>query len=1068
LTEPEASRESQDALSSTSSMAPHQDEGRLVVSDYRSLQATFVPRAEFPGQGRLYFWCMPPRRVDYARRVLAALGVLRRGKSPPTGRIDLVIPTPTRNQADDWEIAELFGVRLPLVETVRGLVRLDIDEADKRRISDSVRLWILASKLAVELVSRGHFVPLIDRLPNGRSYARWAIAAMAPETRERIATLERAMPLAAHALLLEVGGHDGPRDGKQRRKGRRPVSLETTVWAGPALFRAFLDAVADAMCREVLPSTSRDRPRKDNRELAPWELRWRYALTAADPTFELAGLAEQPLADEILRWAAPVSPRHDAGSSYSVCYQLERPGSAPEIADVPDAWFLRFMLQSNDTPHVIVSAQDVWDAGGRTVVVDGRSFRRGHEAVLESLAEVANIFPACARSLFLPKPYGTILTTEEAWDFISRVGPVLVRFGLGVRVPTELRADGRQRLRLRLHVGESAFGDHGPSRVGIDALTSFRWRVALGEHDLTPDEFREIASMKRPLVQWRGEWMAVDPAAMAEMERLFDDAEGLGVMDRSAALSAALVGSMASDVGDIEVVAEGEIRDLVRALLDREKVDTLPTPKSFSGTLRPYQERGMTWLSEMGDVGFGACLADDMGLGKTIQVIASLLHDLEAGRWTEGGALLVCPTSVLGNWERELRRFAPTLRVVRHHGRGRAERAAALRNHCKPGHVVLTTYVIARLDQDLLAEQTWGYAIVDEAQNIKNPRAQQAQAVFKLSARRRVALTGTPVENRLTELWSILQFANPGLLGTLGEFQRRFALPIERFGDAQARDVLRRLVAPFILRRVKSDPNVIQDLPDKQEYKVYCTLTREQASLYQAAVDDVMTRIERSKGVERRGNILALLTRLKQICNHPAHFLKDDSALRARSGKLTRLTEMMEEVIAEREHALVFTQYKEMGDLLVKHFQEALRITVPFLHGGVSARAREAMVAQFQSDPHASPVLLLSIKAGGTGLNLTRATHVFHFDRWWNPAVEDQASDRAYRVGQTKNVLVHKLVVSGTIEEKIDEILESKRGLADAVVGEGEAWLTELDDDALREIFALDRGAAIYEEGDTQ
>ncbi len=1039
----------------------------MTVTDFRSLQATFVPRPDYPGQGRLYFWCMPPRRVDYTRKALGALGVLRRGKSPPTGKLELAIPTPTRNTEEDWELAELVGVRLPLIETVRGLVRLDVDDARQRRVSDSVYVWTLAAKLAVELVARGHFVPLIDTTEDGKPYARWATAAMSAETRERIAELEKAMPLAGHALVLQDGQeHEVATERKNRhRKKRRTVTPDSTVYKPSVLIRAFLDAVVDAMCREAMPSTSKDRPRKDNRELAPWELRWRYALTAADPSFESAGLIEQPLADELDRWAAPVSPKAQTGTAFVVSYQLERPGQAPETAEYPDAWYLRYMLQANDDPTVLIAAQDVWDAGGRTLTVGGRTFVHGNEALLESLAEIANFFGPCARSLYQTKPVGTPLTTEEAWDFISRVGPVLFQFGLGVRVPGELRQDGQQRLRLRLHVGSDDRDiAAAPSKVGLAALTQFRWQVALGEHDLTPEEFGEIAAMQQPLIQWRGQWMAVDPVAMNEMERLFEGADSTGTIDRPSALSAALAGNMQSEGGEIEVVPEGEIERMVHALLNRDDVDVFSTPDTFVGELRPYQARGFTWLSTMSKLEFGCCLADDMGLGKTIQVIAQFLQEQKQGTWGKEPALLVCPTSVLGNWERELHKFAPSLKVVRHHGRNRASNKKELKKLGGKETVVLTTYVIARMDQELLSSKRWAYLVLDEAQNIKNPRAQQARAIRSIPADRRFALTGTPVENRLTELWSILEFCNPGMLGPLGTFQRRFALPIERFGDSRARATLRRLVSPFLMRRVKTDPNVIQDLPDKQEYKVYCSLTREQASLYQATVDAEMDKIEKSDGVQRRGNILALLTRLKQVCNHPRHLLKDESKLVGRSGKLTRVVEMMEEVIAEGDHALVFTQYKEMGDLLVEHFNEAFGIETPFIHGGVPIGKREKIVDNFQNDRDASPILLLSIKAGGTGLNLTRATHVFHFDRWWNPAVEDQATDRAFRVGQTRNVLVHKMICSGTVEDKIDEILESKRGLADAIVGTGEGWITELGDTELRELFSLGTAAAVYDD----
>lgn len=1038
----------------------------MSVSDFRSLQATFVPRQDYPGQGRLYFWCMPPRRVDYTRKALSALGILRRGKSPPTGKLELTIPTPTRNTAEDWEIAELVGVRLPLIETIRGLVRIDLEEARNRRISDSMRAWTMAAKLAVELVARGHVVPLIDYNDTGKPYARWAVASMTAETRERMALLEQMLPIAGHALVRNDGQEhdDASQKKKNRRRKRKPVSPETTVWAPGVLLRSFLDAVADAAIRDASPSTSKDRPRKDNRELAPWELRWRYSLTAADAGFESAGLVEQPLSDDVFRWAGPVSPRSSVGSAYVVAYQLERPGQSAESAEYPDAWYLRYLLQANDDPTLLVDASELWEAKGEPIEVGGRTFLRGHEVLLESLAEIANIFSPCARSLYQPKPRGTLLTTEEAWDFISRVGPVLFQFGLGVRVPAELRQDGQQRLRLKLHVGSDAWDPNRPSKVGLDSLTDFRWQVALGEHELSPEEFREIAAIQKPLVQWRGQWMAVDPVAMNEMERLFEGADSTGTIDRPSALSAALAGNMLTGGSEIGVVADGEIRHMLDALQRRDELEDLETPEAFVGELRHYQSHGLTWLSHMSDLGFGCCLADDMGLGKTIQVIATFLHQTEQETWGDGAALLVCPTSVLGNWERELRKFAPSLNVVRHHGRNRASTPQEIERLALPGRVVLTTYVIARMDQDLLAGEEWSHLILDEAQNIKNPRAQQARAIRRIPAERRYALTGTPVENRLTELWSILEFCNPGMLGSLGDFSRRFALPIERFSDTKAKKTLRRLVSPFILRRVKTDPNIIQDLPEKQEYKVYCTLTSEQAALYQATVDAEMEKIENTEGVQRRGNILALLTRLKQICNHPVHFLKDETSLAKRSGKLTRLFEMMEEVIAEEDHALIFTQYTQMGHLIVKHFADTMNADVPFIHGGVPIGKREEIVDSFQNDRDAANALLLSIKAGGTGLNLTRATHVFHFDRWWNPAVEDQATDRAFRLGQTRNVQVHKMLCAGTVEDKIDEILESKRGLADAIVGSGEGWITELGDTELRDLFSLGTSAAVYDE----
>jgi SNF2 family DNA or RNA helicase len=464
----------------------------------------------------------------------------------------------------------------------------------------------------------------------------------------------------------------------------------------------------------------------------------------------------------------------------------------------------------------------------------------------------------------------------------------------------------------------------------------------------------------------------------------------------------------------------------------------------------------------MSTLGLGACLADDMGLGKTVQLLAFLLWRLESAPEDARPALLVAPTSVVGNWEREIERFAPDLVVARHYGSERARRAAKIPR--TPGTLVVTTYGLLRRDAKLLAQVDWSAVVLDEAQNIKNAVSATARAACALRAAHRFALTGTPVENRLAELWSILEFANPGLLGPLETFRREYAVPIERFGKDDAAERLRRIVSPFLLRRVKSDPAIIQDLPPKNEMKVICTLTREQASLYKAVVDEEMGRIESADGIERQGRVLALLTFLKQICNHPAHYLGEAGPLKGRAGKLARLTEMLEEALVAGDKALVFTQFREMGERLVAHLGESLETEVAFLHGGTPKKNRDELVRRFQEETRGPRVFVLSVKAGGTGLNLTAASHVFHYDRWWNPAVEDQATDRAYRIGQKRAVQVHKLLCAGTVEEKVDRLLEHKRKLASKIVGAGEQWITELGDAELRELVSLSKEAVIGEE----
>ncbi len=457
----------------------------------------------------------------------------------------------------------------------------------------------------------------------------------------------------------------------------------------------------------------------------------------------------------------------------------------------------------------------------------------------------------------------------------------------------------------------------------------------------------------------------------------------------------------------------------------------------------------------MDRLGLGACLADDMGLGKTVQLLA--LEALARSAGSRGPTLLVCPMSVVGNWQREATRFAPSLRVHVHHGVSRLS-GAALVDEVGGHDLVITTYPLAARDSTVLREIRWDRVVLDEAQNIKNSASRQAKAVRGLSARQRIALTGTPVENRLAELWSVMDFTNPGVLGSLSTFRARFAVPVERDGDTDAAARLRRITGPFVLRRVKTDPAIISDLPDKIEMKQLCNLTAEQASLYQAVVDDMLARIDNSEAMERRGLVLATMSKLKQVCNHPAQLLGDGSALPGRSGKLLRLEEILESVLAEGDKALCFTQFAGFGGMLVPHLSARFDTEVLFLHGGTPKKARDAMVQRFQSEDGPS-IFLLSLKAGGTGLTLTAANHVIHLDRWWNPAVEDQATDRAFRIGQRRDVQVRKLTCIGTLEEKIDRMIEDKKALAQLVVGSGETWLTELSTRELRDLIALDAEA---------
>ncbi|MGH8904767.1 MAG: DEAD/DEAH box helicase, partial [Egibacteraceae bacterium] len=771
------------------------------------------------------------------------------------------------------------------------------------------------------------------------------------------------------------------------------------------------------------------------------------------------GIAERARA--LAEWAGPLLGR-DGAAEARLCLRLDTP---PTDTDDPTtaAWPLSYLLQAADDPSLLIGAEQVWSLAATHVDLGGCRVGDPQETLVRGIAEAARLFPPIAASLAERRPAGLELSGEHAADLLAAAGD-LAAAGLGVLLPAELTADGQRRLRARLRVAKATPPPGaGITTAGFDAdgLAEFAWEVALGDEVLSPDEFDEIVALKQPIVRWRGRWVRVDPD---EALRLADLAGTRGTLTQAEALAAALAGEThMRGIGDVEAVADGALAALVeriRALREDVEVGVSPQPRldGIEAVLRDYQHRGVAWLQTMADLELGTVLADDMGLGKTLQAIA-----LMRSRAGDRPHLVVCPTSVVGNWERELARFAPDLPVLRHHGPDRPAEPGGF----AAGAVAVTSYGLVRRDVDLLAEVDWDVVILDEAQQVKNHAAKAARAVRRLRAGARVAMTGTPVENRLAELWAIVDFTNPGLLGPFSAFRRRYAVPVERWGDEGAARRLRALVAPFLLRRVKTDPAVAADLPPKREAIVACTLTREQATLYQAAVDRVFDEGLAAEGIDRRGQILALLTALKQICNHPAQYLGETGPLAGRSGKLARTEEMLAEVVAAGDRALVFTQYRRMGELLSRHLSARLGLAdVPFLHGGVPRQKRDAMVTAFQSDPDSPPILLISIKAGGAGLNLTAATHVVHYDRWWNPAVEDQATDRAYRIGQTRSVAVHKLVAAGTLEERIADLLERKRALADAVVGEGETWLTELDDDALRALVALSDADVADEEED--
>ncbi|RAO22674.1 Non-specific serine/threonine protein kinase [Micromonospora noduli] len=890
------------------------------------------------------------------------------------------------------------------------------------------------------------------------AWARSLALALPPAARAAV------LPPATAALPPTAAAGQGP-TGSAATSAATAVGSSGPELTAAALVADALDALTDAAARAALAATTLARGLRPGGPAPAWLAA--LAGPQRDFTIDPAGLAT--LSAELDAWQ-----RDAAGGPVRASFRLVEP--APDEVTEPilatravpadgapvpvpvgsvgaGRWRLEFGLQAADEPGLHVDAGDIWRAPQTLGGLVGRT-TSPQETLLAELGRASRLWPDLDAALRTAAPEAMELDVEGAHRFLSAGAPVLHAAGFGVLLPSwwqrpSARLGARLRARSRTAPGTVGGADAG---VGLDALVDYRWEIALGDQPLSAEELAALAETKTPLVRLRGRWVELDPGRLAAGLRLLRSAGELTVADL---LRLGLAdGEATGELPVLEVTADGALGDLLAGAVER-RLTPLDPPPGFRGTLRPYQQRGLAWLAFLRSLGLGGVLADDMGLGKTVQLLALLAGDPPEA----GPTLLVCPMSLVGNWQREAARFTPELRVHVHHGAERA-RGAEFTAAAHGADLVLTTYSVAARDAVDLAGIDWHRVVVDEAQAIKNASTRQAEAVRALPARQRVAVTGTPVENRLADLWSIMQFANPGLLGPAATFRKRFAEPIERHGDAEAAERLRRITGPFVLRRLKTDSSIISDLPEKLEMEVLCNLTAEQAALYRVVVDDMLARIETSDGIERRGLVLATMTRLKQVCNHPAQLLRDGSPLEGRSGKLARLTEILEEVLAAGERALLFTQYAEFGAMLRGHLSARFGREVLFLHGGLGKAERDALVQRFQS-AEGPPLFVLSLKAGGTGLTLTAANHVVHVDRWWNPAVEDQATDRAFRIGQRRRVQVRKFVCAGTVEEKVAALIADKRSLAERVVGTGEQWITELSTGQLRDLFALEAGAVV-------
>ncbi|MBQ0975821.1 DEAD/DEAH box helicase [Streptomyces sp. RK31] len=782
------------------------------------------------------------------------------------------------------------------------------------------------------------------------------------------------------------------------------------------LVRAFLDAIADTL------------PRTPASELASG----RAAFAASAPQH----------VPQLRAWADEIAAGLDSGVRMSLRVELTDVTAVAAPAEAEDTPPPRPRLIPR--AHSLADPTLALDADDLFARADHALGPRAQADTVLAVRRAQAVWPPLER--LLPVPTALDLTDGELRDLLGGAAGRLAGHGIDVTWPRTSTG--------ALTARAVAGADRMPpadlrSFFGGDGTVDLRWRLELDGEPLTDDEAATVAD-GGAVVRLRGRWILVD-AGIARKAR----DRRLPPLTAIEALAVALTGH--TDIGGerVRVAPSAWLDALRRALADPDGGDgAVDQPARLTATLRDYQLRGLRWMDRMTSLGLGGCLADDMGLGKTIQLIS--LHLLRQERPEgRGPTLVVCPASLLGNWEREVGRFAPGTPVRRHHGPGRTLDGA-------DEGFVLTTYGTMRLDAARLGAHTWGLVVADEAQHVKNPHSSTAKALRQIGARARIALTGTPVENNLSELWAVLDWTTPGLLGTHRRFRTRWIARVEAErvlaangdGEQHTARLLSELVRPFLLRRRKTDPGIAPELPPKTETDRPVALTAEQDTLYRKQVETVMGEIRAGAGgIARSGLVLKLLTGLKQICNHPAQFLKEDQApLTGRSGKLELLDELLATITAEGGAALVFTQYVTMARLLERHLRDR-GTPAALLHGGTPVARREELVRRFQDGEF--PVFLLSLKAAGTGLNLTRADHVVHYDRWWNPAVEAQATDRAHRIGQTRPVQVHRLIAEGTVEDRIAALLEAKKELADSVLGSGEQALTELSNDELANLVEL-------------
>ncbi|WP_291636112.1 DEAD/DEAH box helicase [Clostridium sp.] len=923
---------------------------------------------------------------------------------------------------------EIRGITLNNLDAFDMILTIGAKCPKQIELSSELKFWIAVAKFTAELIIKHKYLPslTIDRV-NKKVNSQWRWHTSDSEYIDKKKALCSNMPITCKAYF--------------------PLENEEFIYTNSTkLVSNFMDSMIDSMVR---CSCTEINSGSDYLECSFSNLgsTWIHSLFSKLPEIPIDKSDQIKMLNDYKKWIEPIKIKH-SNLKFRTCFKVIPPSREEE-------WTIEYLLQAKDDPSLILPAKTIFEESMDTMTYLNKKFNNPQERLLEDLAVASKVFIPIERSLYDAVPTECKVSMEEAYSFLRESAYFLKERGFGIIAPAWWKRPSKISVKLKDKNGSSNSNLAAKSTFNMDTILEYDWKLALDGKEIGEKEFDRISNLKVPFIQLRGQWVQVDihqikTFTKMKMNKGLNGKIPVGELLRINLSDEEIIPGVSVD----NIDNQEAVGHFFEKLFNLNNIEEVAIPLGFVGCLREYQKRGFSWLTFLRNHGIGACLADDMGLGKTVQSICLMLYEREKGL-TDKPTLIICPTSVVGNWEKEIEKFAPGLKSAIHHGNNRWS-YETFSEEIHKNEVIITTYALIVRDKELFQKEEWAGIILDEAQNIKNSASKQTQYVKRLKAEYKIALTGTPVENRLSDLWSIMDFLNKGYLYNWSTFRSEFAVPIERDGDPKKRDKLRKIITPFVLRRLKTDTDIIKDLPEKIETKEYAPLTKEQATLYQAVVNDCLNKIESSEGIQRRGLVIASLTKFKQICNHPVQFLKDNGDIEGRSGKLERLLEMLEVVIEEGDRSLVFTQFAEMGHILKSEIELKLGVRTLFLHGGTSRKKREELINIFQDESTEPMVFILSLKAGGLGLNLTKANHVFHFDRWWNPAVENQATDRAFRIGQIKNVHVHKFICMGTLEEKIDEMLERKQALAESIVSTNENWISEMSNDELKQLFILE------------